>query len=43
MTFFFCYIGKQLDEKAKVNFKNYDVINCETNNYYTHIAQYRKK
>ena len=37
---FFGHVGKQLDEKAKVNFKIYDVINCETNNYNTHIAQY---
>ena len=27
----------------KVNFKIYDVINRETNNYNTHIAQYLKK
>ena len=45
MTFFFLfgYIGRRLDEKAKVNFKDYDVINCDTNSYYTHIAQYRQK
>ena len=39
----FCYVEKRLDEKPKVIFKNYDVINWETNNYNTHITQYLKK
>ena len=29
----FGYVAKQLDKKAKVDFKIYDVINWETNNY----------
>ena len=37
---FFGHVGKRLDEKAKVNFKIYDVINYETNNCNAHIAQY---
>ena len=40
---FFCHTGKQLDKKAKINFKIYGVINKGTNNYNTHIAQYLKK
>ena len=39
---FFGSIGKQLDKKAKVNFKVYDVIDRETNNYNTYIAQYSR-
>ena len=35
--------GKQLDKKSKVKFKNYDVINWETNNENTHVAQYLQK
>ena len=35
--------GKQLDKKSKVKFKNYDVINWETNNENTHAAQYLQK
>ena len=34
---------KQLAWKAKVSFKIYDVINWETNNNNTHIAQYLEK
>ena len=34
---------KRLDKKAKVNFKFYDIIYWETNNYNTHISQYLKK
>ena len=37
------HVGKRLDKKAKANFKIYDVIKWETNNYKTHIAQYLKK
>ena len=37
------HIGKRLDKKVKVNFKIFDVINVETNNYNTHITQYLKK
>ena len=36
-------LGKQLDKKAKVEFKIYDVTEWETNNYNTHTAQYIKK
>ena len=35
--------GKRLDKRANVNFKIGHVIYLETNNYNTHIAQYRKK
>ena len=40
---FFCYIGKQLDKKTKVNFRIYDVTNWNTNNCNKHIARYLKK
>ena len=40
---FFVHVGKTLDKKANVNFKVYEVINWETNNCNTHIAQYLKK
>ena len=40
---FFGYIGKQLDEKAKVNFKIYDATNRNTRNYNKLIARYLKK
>ena len=40
---FFGYIGKQLDKKAKVNFKIYDVANWNTKSYNKHIARYFKK
>ena len=36
----FGHVGKRLDEKAKVKFKIYGVINWGTNNYNTHITQY---
>ena len=36
-------VGKRLDHRAKVNLEIYDVINWETNNYNTNIAQYLKK
>ena len=36
------HVGKFLDRKAKVNFRNYNVINWETNNYNTAIAKYLK-
>ena len=40
----FGHIEKRLDKKAKVNFKNYDVINWETSYYkILHITQYLKK
>ena len=35
---FFAHVGKRLNYKAKVNFKIYDIINWETNNYNAHIA-----
>ena len=40
---FFGYVEKRLDKKAKVNFKIYDVIDRETNSCNTHIALYLKK
>ena len=35
----FGHAGKQLDQKASVNFKIYDIRNWKANNYNTHIAQ----
>ena len=35
---FSSHAGKRLAKKAKGNFKVYNVINWETNNYNTHIA-----
>ena len=37
------YVLKQLDKKAIVNFKIYEVTEWTTNNCNTHIAQYLKK
>ena len=37
------HVGKQPDNRAKVNFKIYDVPTWETNNYNTHIVQDLKK
>ena len=37
------HVEKLLDEKAKINFKIYDVMNWETNNYNKNIALYLKK
>ena len=37
------YVEKQLDKKAMVDFKFYDVTDWTTNNYNTYIAQYLKK
>ena len=37
------YVEKRLNQKDKVNFKTFDVKNCETNNCNTHTAQYLKK
>ena len=39
----FGYVDKQLDEKASINPKIYDVTDWTTNNYNTYIAQYLKK
>ena len=38
-----CHVGKQLDKKANIYFKIYDVINWETNNYNKHMTQCLKK
>ena len=40
---FFVHVGKQLDKKAKVNFKIYDVTTWETYNFNAHISQYLMK
>ena len=40
---FFDHVEKWLDEKAKVKFKTCNVINWETNNNSTYMAQYLKK
>ena len=37
------HVGKRLDNKAKVNFKNHVVTDSITNIYNKHIAQYLKK
>lgn len=37
------HVGKRFHKKAKIDFKIYDVINRETNNYNRNIAQYLKK
>ena len=34
----FCQVGKRLEQKTKFNFKIYDVMKWQTNNYNTHIA-----
>ena len=34
----FGYLKERLDQKAKVSFKIYDVTDCTTTNYNTHIA-----
>ena len=39
---FFGPIKKRLAKNARVNFKMYDVTNCETNNYNINIAQFSK-
>ena len=39
----FDHVRKRLDQKAKVNFKIYDVTSCIINNYNTHIARCLKK
>ena len=39
---FFGHAGKLLDEKAKVNFKIFDITSWETNNYNIHNAEYLK-
>ena len=39
----FGHVEKNLDEKDKINFKNYDVTTWETNNCNSHIAQYIEK
>ena len=43
LPWYFGYVKKWLDNKAKVNFEIYDVADWQTNNYTTHIAQYLKK
>ena len=44
LAWLFGHVGKRLDKKAKVNFKIYDVINRDANNYNnTDIAWYLKK
>ena len=40
---FFDHVGKQLDQKAKVNFKIYHFTHWTTNNYNKLIAKYLKK
>ena len=45
-TFLFQHFGhvrKRLDEKAKVDFKLYDIIDWKKSQYNKHSAQYLKK
>ena len=37
------YVGKPLNQEAKVNFKIFGVTNWRPNNYNTHIVIYLKK
>ena len=39
----FSLVEKQFDKKANGNFKIFDIIDWEPNNYNIHIAQYLKK
>ena len=43
LSWLFGLVEKQLDEKNKIYFKTCDVINWDTNNCNTHIAQYLSK
>ena len=38
--YFLSHVGKRLDKTVKVNFKIYDIIDWETNDYRTYTAQY---
>ena len=39
----FGYLEKRFDEKAVINFKNYDVTDWTKNNYSAQTTQYLKK
>ena len=43
LSWLFGHVEKQLDKTAKVNFKFFDAIGWEINNYSTQIAQYFKR
>ena len=43
LSWLFGHVKKWLDKKDKDNFKIYDVITWEANNYNTLITQYLKK
>ena len=43
LSWLFGYVKKQLDKKARVNFKICNITDFATSNYYTHIVQYLKK
>ena len=43
LNWFFDYVEKRLDKKARKNFKIYGVSNWITNNYSKYIARYLKK
>ena len=43
LSWLFSSVEKRFNEKAKVNFKIYDVANWTTNNYNTYIVGYLKK
>ena len=36
------YTEKQIDKKVMVTFKIYDIADCKTNNYSTHMIVYKK-
>ena len=43
LIWLFGYVKKQLDKKANINFKIYDIPDWTINNYNTNIGQYLKK
>ena len=43
LSWLFGYVKKRIDKKGLANFKIYDVTDCTTNNYNTHIGQYLRK
>ena len=43
LSWYFGYIEKRLDKEIKFHFKIYDIKDCTTSMYNTHIAPYLKK
>ena len=42
LSLVFGYVENQLDKKAMINLKTYDITDWTTNNYNTYIPQYLK-